>query len=68
MDNKYVIEREKDYVVVCILPNKDDKKFSFINLTKGHICSCKFDSIKDAISDMDRLISEGKIIRYIKII
>lgn len=51
-DNIYLVIREKDNVVVSIMMNKLDHTYSFVNLTKGHICTCKFDSIEDAIKDM----------------
>ena len=51
-DNIYLVIREKDNVVVSIMMNKSDHTYSFVNLTKGHICTCKFDSIEDAIKDM----------------
>lgn len=62
----YRINRPKDSVVVAIMPHKDDKKYSFINLTKNHICPCKFSSVDEAIADMERLKREGKIISYKK--
>ena len=64
---RYIIERTNNYVEVIILPNVEDGKYSFVNLTDEHICKCKFDSIKDAISDMDKQISIRKIISYRKI-
>ena len=60
----YRVVRPKDTVDVVLMKHKADGKFSYVNLTKQHICPCRFDSIEDALSDMDRLISEGKIIRY----
>lgn len=61
---KYLVERPTDSVVVSILKNKDDGTYSFVNLTKGHICTCRFNSEEEAIADMDSLIEQGKIIRY----
>ena len=61
---KYLIKRPKDTVEVIIMPHKDTGKFSFVNLTKNHICPCQFNSIEDAINEMDRLKTEGKIIEY----
>lgn len=46
------------------MKNKSDNTYSFVNITKWHICPCRFPSIHDAVADMDRLKEEGKIIRY----
>ncbi len=61
---KYLVTRPKDTVEVLLIKNKCDATYSFVNITKGHICPCRFNSVKDAIGDMDRLIKENKIIRY----
>ena len=61
---KWLVERPHDSVVVTIMRNKSDNTYSFINLTKGHICSCRFDSVDDALKDMDKQIAEGKILKY----
>ena len=60
----YKVIRPKDTVLVTILKNKNDNTYSYVNLTKEHICPCRFQSIRDAVADMDRLKEEGKIIRY----
>lgn len=64
---KWLVERKEDDVVVTILKNKSDNTFSFVNLSKEHICPCKFKSIEDAIEDMNRQIKEGKIIRFMEL-
>ena len=66
--NKYLIKRDTDDVVVAILPHKDTGKFSYVNLTKGHICSCQFDTVDKAIEDMKNKIAEGSINNYIPIV
>lgn len=63
--NIYLVIREKDNVVVSIMMNKLDHTYSFVNLTKGHICTCKFDSIEDAIKDMEEKKDNGEIIDFI---
>lgn len=47
------IVRTTDTVSVLILPHKETGQYSYINLTKGHICPCMFDSIEEAIADLD---------------
>lgn len=54
MNNIYLVMREKDNVVVSIMLNKSDHTYSFVNLTKGHICTCKFATFEDAIKDMEK--------------
>lgn len=61
---KYLVTRPQDTVEVLLVKNKNDNTYSFVNITKGHICPCRFTTIDDAIKDMDRLIQEKKIIRY----
>lgn len=65
MDNIYLVMREKDNVVVSIMLNKSDHTYSFVNLTKGHICTCRFVSIEGAIKDMEEKKDNGKIIDFI---
>ena len=46
--------REKDAVECLLLPHKDGSEYSYINLTKGHICPCKFSTIDKALEDVVR--------------
>lgn len=64
---KWLVKRQHDNVIVTIMKNKSDETYSFINLTKEHICPCKFNSIDDALKDMDRLKDCGKIISYLEL-
>lgn len=63
----WLVKRQHDNVIVTIMKNKSDETYSFINLTKEHICPCKFNSIDDALKDMDRLKNCGKIINYFEL-
>ena len=47
--------------------NKLDHTYSFVNLTKLHICPCRFASIEDAIKDMKEKKDNGEIVDYINI-
>lgn len=67
MNNIYLVQRKSGNVVVSIMRNKSDGTYSFVNLTKGHICSCRFDSVEDAVKDMDEKILNGEIIGYFKL-
>lgn len=56
--------RPKDTVIVKIMKFKEEEKYSFVNMTKGHICPCKFDSVEEAFADLMNLKREGKIIDF----
>lgn len=58
----YKITRITDIVYVTILKNKIDNIYSFVNLSKEHICPCKFKSGNDALKDLRQQFEEGKII------
>ena len=47
--------------------NKSDNTYLFVNLTKNHICPCRFDSVEDAVKNMDEKILNGDIVRYFKL-
>lgn len=47
------IVRLDDTVEVLILPHKNLGKYSYINITKGHICPCMFNTVEEAIADLD---------------
>ena len=67
MDNSIVLYkciREKDTVMVSIIYDKYFNKYRFVNLSKNHICKCRFDTVEDAVADMERLKQEGKLIEY----
>lgn len=64
---KWLVIRPNDEVIVTIMQNKADDTYSFINITKEHICSCKFNSVEDALEDMNKQIAEKKIIKYVEL-
>ena len=64
MNNIYLVQRTNGNVIVSIMRNKSDNTYSFVNLTKNHICPCRFDSIEDAVKDMDEKILNGEIVEY----
>ena len=45
---RYIVKRPKDTVEVLVLPNKDGSGYQYVNLTKGHICPCKFKTAFEA--------------------
>lgn len=67
MNNIYLVQRTNGNVIVSVMRNKSDDTYSFVNLTKGHICPCRFNSIEDAVKDMDEKILNGEIVGYFKL-
>lgn len=68
MTDLYFVLREKRNVTVSILRDKRDVKYLFINLIKGHICECGFDTIGEALQDMNHKIENGEIIDYFQLL
>ena len=66
MDNLYLIVRNKGNVVVSIMFNRFNGSYHFVNLTKGHICSCEFETVFDAVNDMQNKKDNREIIDFIK--
>ena len=62
--NYYCVIREDSTVVVSIMYNRADGKYHFVNLTHDHICECGFDTVEDAVADMEKLRLEGKITEW----
>lgn len=67
MNNIYLVQRKSGNVMVSIMRNKSDNTYSFVNLTKGHICSCRFDSVEDVVKDMDEKILNGEVTGYFEL-
>lgn len=49
---------------VLLLPHKNTSTYSFINLTKGHICPCVFNSINEALQDLENRKNNGLVLGY----
>lgn len=49
-----VLRRDKDDCVVMIFYDRKSKKYRFVNLTSRHICTCEFNTVADAIEDMEK--------------
>lgn len=60
-----VIRTNLGNVRVSIFRNKEDNTYSFINLTKKHICACKFKSVEDALLDLVSHVEKGSVDFYI---
>ena len=49
---------------ILLFPTKDGTKWQFINLTKGHICPCQFDSRDDALHDFVKYSSKFSRVEF----
>ena len=63
----FKVIRPKDTVYVGLYRRKDTNEYSFVNLTKGHICPCKFSSMEEAIADMENRKNRGSVLSYVEI-
>ena len=65
---KYLVQKSnKDLCEVYILPHKETGKYSFVNITKGHICPCMFDTYEEALQDLKKKKKDNLIKGYWKI-
>lgn len=62
---RFLVKRPKDTVEVILLPNKDGSGFQYINLSKGHICPCKFKTEVEALADLEEECKKGKVTSYL---
>lgn len=51
--------------VCTIMKHKSTKKYSFVNITKGHICSCEFSTQEEALKDLHNKYLNKEIATYI---
>ena len=61
---QFKVYKENKILDVLLLRHKGTDKYSFVNLTKGHICSCVFNSIDDALKDIEDRKQKGLLIDY----
>lgn len=57
---KIHVTRNYDQVCVILMPHKEGG-WSFINLTKNHICPCVFKNIGEAMED---LINQNDVVEF----
>ena len=48
-----VIRKNKPYCIVSIMLDRNTNKYAFVNLSLNYIYSCRFNSIKEAIIDLN---------------
>ena len=58
------VTRNDGVFEILLLKHKTFQGYSFVNLTKGHICPCVFKSEEEALNDLEKYKQSGKIINY----
>lgn len=58
------IKQPKNTVICMLIPSKDNSYYSFVNISKGHICKCKFKTYEDGIEDLNNQVRLGKVLSY----
>ena len=48
---EYKKENPNERRTILLMPTKDGTKWQYVNLTKGYICQCQFDTREDALKD-----------------
>ena len=61
---KFIVYRRDGVFEVLLLKHKLSNTYSFVNITKGHICPCVFNSKEEALDDLENYKRSGKIIKY----
>lgn len=62
--NHFRVFKPSGTVDVLLLKHKETDEYSFVNLTKGHICPCRFRSMEEAILDLAERKKDGRIFNY----
>ena len=63
-NKSFFVQRPNDWCEVEIWFDKATGKYCFVNMTKGHVCTCRFDTEEDAIADLEEQKRQGKVIKY----
>lgn len=63
-NKRIFVQRPHDWCEVEIWLDKATDKWCFVNMTRGHVCACRFDTVEDALKDLEQQKQEGKVIRY----
>ena len=61
---KFIVHKETEDLDVLLLRHKGTDKYSFVNLTKGHMCKCVFDSVDEAMKDIEDRKVKGLLVDY----
>ena len=49
-----VIRRNRPDCIMMLCQDRTTKKWCFVNLSTEHVWACRFDTIEDAIADMEK--------------
>ena len=49
-----VIRRNRPDCIVMLCQERATNKWCYVNLSTEHVCACRFDTIDDAIADMEK--------------
>lgn len=60
-----IIKNDGTKCICTIMQHKSTKKYSFVNITKGHICSCEFNTQEEAFEDLHNKYNNKEIAHYI---
>lgn len=58
------VVRESGTVTVLLLKHKGTDEWSFVNLTKGHICPCRFKRPDEAFDDLEKHRKDGRLLDW----
>ena len=61
---KIIVYKENETLEVLLLKHKNTEKYSFVNVTKGHICRCIFQSKDEALEDIETRKKKGLLLDY----
>lgn len=59
-----VTRKDNSTVLTTILFDEGEMAFRFVNITRNHICPCKFKSLDEALSDLEEKVKEGSVLHY----
>lgn len=48
---EYKKENHNEKRTILLIPTKDGSKWQYVNLTKGYICTCQFNTREEALLD-----------------
>lgn len=48
---EYKKENHNEKKTILLIPTKDGSKWQYVNLTKGYICPCQFNTREEALLD-----------------
>lgn len=59
-----LVHRPQDTVVVSIMRYKASGRYTFVNLSKDHICTCSFNTVLEAFDDLEKQKKLKKVVSW----